>query len=323
MNPAVSIVVPVYNAERYLDQCLESVCNQTLKNIEIIAVNDGSTDGSRDILEEYRQRFTNFTIIDKEKAGVSAARNTGIKCAGGDYIGFVDSDDWVEPMMFEEMHSAAIKDNADIAVCRVRKCSDNKKPSGGMDLSLFEQYRGGFHWREVIQNIPFLRAYSYNKIYRRKLIEEHNIIFQDTRIHTDNLFMYASLTAAEKILCINKDFYYYRIHRDGQVTALADDRVFDVFKTYELLENYLKGKGIYTELKEQVTKRKLEEYIRDFRKIKDNKDIRKPYFKRMHKELQKTELNDDLLSPFPRRRRHILKLAKRNASYHSLAALLL
>jgi glycosyltransferase involved in cell wall biosynthesis len=323
MSPAVSIVIPVYNGERYLEQCLESVCNQTLKNIEIIAVNDGSTDSSRDILQEYRQRYSNLIIIDQEKAGASAARNKGMECAKGDYIGFVDADDWIDPMMFEEMYSSATKENADIAVCCVRRCSNQKKASGGMDLFFFEQYREGFHWRDVINKIPSLRAYSYNKIYRRNLLTENRITFPDIRIHTDNLFMYASVTAADKIVCINKAFYNYRIHGDGQLTVQADDRVFDVFKTYELLEDYLKEKGIYGELKEQVTKRKLEEYLRDFRKIKDNKNIRIPYFKMMHKELQNIELHDELLSRFPRRRRHILKLAKRNAFYHGLAAFLL
>ena len=311
MNSKVSIIIPVYNAEQYLEQCLASVCNQTLEDIEIIIVNDGSTDGSRSILERYLRKHSNINIIDKEKAGVAIARNTGIEFAGGEYIGFADADDWIEPVMFEEMYYSATEVNADIAVGCVKRYSDQRKTFGGMNLSFFEQFPKGFHWRDVIEKIPSLRAYSYNKIYRRKLLIDNNITFPDCRIHSDNLFMYASLTSAKKIICINKDFYYYRIHEDGQLTKLADERVFDVFKVYGLLENYLRDKGIYTELKEQVTKRKLEEYLRDFGKIRNNKNIRRSYFERMHRALQETELSNDILSTFSRRQRHILKLAKK------------
>lgn len=114
----ISIIVPVYNMEKYLRKCLDSLVNQTYNDIEIICVNDGSTDKSQDILEQYKNKYPKIIkVINKENGGLSDARNTGIKKAKGDYIGFVDSDDWVELDMFEKMYNYALKNKLDIVVC--------------------------------------------------------------------------------------------------------------------------------------------------------------------------------------------------------------
>ena len=112
----VSIIVPVYNVEKYLKRCLESLVNQTLKDIEIICVNDGSTDGSLAILNEYVRNDDRIVVINQENSGQSVARNRGIDVAKGEYIGFVDSDDWVCEDYFERLHNSAIQNNAEIAV---------------------------------------------------------------------------------------------------------------------------------------------------------------------------------------------------------------
>lgn len=112
----VSIIVPVYNVENYLSRCLNSLINQTLKDIEIICVNDGSTDGSSAILEEFAQKDSRIRIVNKENGGLSSARNEGLKYVTSDYVGFVDSDDWIEPDTYESALSAVQKTNADI-VC--------------------------------------------------------------------------------------------------------------------------------------------------------------------------------------------------------------
>lgn len=112
----VSIIVPVYNVEKYLKRCLDSLVNQTLKDIEIICVNDGSTDGSLAILNEYVRNDDRIVVINQENSGQSVARNRGIDVAKGEYIGFVDSDDWVCEDYFERLHNSAIQNNAEIAV---------------------------------------------------------------------------------------------------------------------------------------------------------------------------------------------------------------
>ena len=117
----VSIIIPVYNVEQYLPKCLDSIINQTLKDIEIICINDGSTDNSLSILKEYASKDDRMIIIDKENKGQGIARNLGIKKAKGKYIGFVDPDDWVDIQMFEKMYNQAQKLNSEIVICDLVK----------------------------------------------------------------------------------------------------------------------------------------------------------------------------------------------------------
>lgn len=112
----VSIIVPIYNVEKYLKRCLDSLVNQTLNDIEIICINDGSTDGSLEILNEYGRRDDRIVIINQENSGLSATRNKGIDIAKGQFIGFVDSDDWVSKDYFEKLYNSAIQNEAEIAV---------------------------------------------------------------------------------------------------------------------------------------------------------------------------------------------------------------
>ena len=115
-NMKISIIVPVYNVEKYLERCLDSLINQTLKDIEIICINDGSTDNSSEILKEYAKKDSRIIIINQNNQGISVARNNGMNKAKGKYIGFVDSDDWVDLDFFEKLYKAAEKHNAQIAV---------------------------------------------------------------------------------------------------------------------------------------------------------------------------------------------------------------
>ena len=113
----VSIIVPVYNSEKYLKKCIESIQKQTLKDMQIILINDGSTDNSLSICKEYQKRDNRIEVIDKANMGVSSARNTGIEAAIGEYIGFVDADDWIEPEMYENMYHQVKQMQADVCMC--------------------------------------------------------------------------------------------------------------------------------------------------------------------------------------------------------------
>ena len=125
MKPLVSVIVPVYNVERYVQQCLESLVNQTLKEIEIIIVNDGSTDGSAEICNKYAKMDSRIVYITKENGGLSEARNVGLKYASADYIGFVDSDDYVDLDFFKVLYDLTQKNNAKISVGAIRRVDEN------------------------------------------------------------------------------------------------------------------------------------------------------------------------------------------------------
>ncbi|UJF15261.1 glycosyltransferase [Jeotgalibaca sp. MA1X17-3] len=123
----VSIIVPVYNVEKYLKKSIESLMNQTLKDIEIILVNDGSTDNSLFICKQYEKKDFRIKVIDKNNGGVSSARNIGIELASGQYIGFIDPDDWIEPEMYEKMYSKIEKTKSDVCICNYIKEKNKKK----------------------------------------------------------------------------------------------------------------------------------------------------------------------------------------------------
>ena len=117
MNPKISIIVPIYNVEKYLPKCIDSIINQTLENIEIILVNDGSTDSCAEIIESYANKDNRIKVIHKKNGGQSSARNMGLDIAKGEYIGFVDSDDWLHYDMYENMYKSIKKVNSDLCVC--------------------------------------------------------------------------------------------------------------------------------------------------------------------------------------------------------------
>ena len=119
-NPFISIVVPIYNVEKYLKKCVESILNQTYKNFELILVDDGSPDRCGEICEDLKKKDLRIRVIHKENGGLSSARNAGIDVAKGEYIGFVDSDDYIEPFMYEKLVNAVVKDNCLLSVCSVK-----------------------------------------------------------------------------------------------------------------------------------------------------------------------------------------------------------
>jgi len=198
--PNVSVIVPVYNVEKYLRQCLDSVVNQTLKDIEIICVNDGSTDKSAEILEEYADRVT---IVNQKNAGLSGARNTGIKHATGEYIGFVDSDDFVAPDFFEKLYAAAAKYNADIALTNI--C----RPSGrAVKLKSLKEEKLFTEMQDRINaaSIP-TSNYVWNRIYRKEILQHEFVL---GRYFEDMEWSIKTIYAAKSLVTVPGTAYYYR-----------------------------------------------------------------------------------------------------------------
>lgn len=180
MSVSVSIIVPCYNVAAYLDQCMESLTGQSMKDIEIICVNDGSSDCTAEILREWRNRDRRVRIIDQKNSGVSAARNSGMAAAAGTYIGFVDPDDMVERNMFQRLVTAAAEKEADVAVCGYHEfcdCGDMDMPERGWSPSAgffpeekAERFRRGTPWSRCAGTV-------WNKLIRRELLEENGLRF--------------------------------------------------------------------------------------------------------------------------------------------------
>lgn len=206
----ISVIIPVYNTESYLRKCLDSIVNQTLKDIEIICINDCSTDSSRDILKEYEQKDNRIRIIDFEKnKGVSVARNSGINVATGEYIGFVDSDDFIDLDFYEKLYDKAIETNSDIVKGNLKYIENNQ------ELKDFQNLNDKIRENKFNFNCNFSTA-----IYRTDLIKSNHINFlEDVSWSEDRLFQVMALLHANNINVIDDTFYYYISHKNSLTTG--------------------------------------------------------------------------------------------------------
>ncbi|MBU5681115.1 glycosyltransferase family 2 protein [Blautia sp. MSJ-9] len=224
--PQISIIVPVYNTEKYLKKCIESLQNQMLTDIQIILVNDGSKDKSGEICEEYAKKDLRIKVIHKENGGLSDARNVGIAEAEAECIGFVDSDDYVDPKFFYELYKKMQQYKADIAVGGIRHIDNLGKILNVRCIeeeAVFDRYGG-------MKELLFSKRISNsvcNKIFRRELFKE--VCFPKGRLYEDEFVTYRLFDKAQKSIMVNTVFYYYRsnpksiTHREFSVQEL--DRI--------------------------------------------------------------------------------------------------
>ena len=204
----VSIIVPVYNVEKYLKKCLDSLINQTLKDIEIICINDGSTDKSLEILEAYKNRDSRIILLNQENSGQSVARNRGIEIAKGEYLGFVDPDDWIDLDFFEKLYYSATSNDADIAVGGIIRVTGIKKKK----FLNFEKetLTDNANLKFELCDVPE-KSYVTNKIYKTQKLKEINLKFEEGRIFEDCIFTPQALFYLGKIVTVPNIYYYYLI----------------------------------------------------------------------------------------------------------------
>lgn len=207
----VSVIVPVYNVKQYLPKCIDSIRNQTMKDIEIILIDDGSTDGSAEICYQYASEDPRIRVLHKENEGLSAARNDGIQMAQADYIIFVDGDDWVEPGFCELPYQAAIEHNVEV-VCfqytTILKSGKRVECNPQEDCFLAKG------------DIPILqRVEAWSKLYHKKLFND--ILFPIGQVYEDIATTHRLLHSANGIYLMNQPLYNYRIDRGGSITETA------------------------------------------------------------------------------------------------------
>ena len=236
----VSIIIPVHNTAHFLPKCLNSVLNQTLKDIEVVIINDGSTDQSKEIIEEYCRVHKNIVSIDQQFSGPAIARNKAIKKTRGSYIGFVDSDDWIEPNMFEMLYQSAFENDADVVICNFsfyREKSDQLIKSNPPDL------KDNITGEEALKFFLMqdgITGHIWNKLYRREMLLKYEISFPVQKMHEDVIFTIKSLYHSPKVAYIPGYYYYYRI-REGSLTQAFQEEHTDAFKvlldTHSFLNN--------------------------------------------------------------------------------------
>lgn len=213
----ISIIVPVYNVEKYLSKCIDSILNQSFKDFELILVNDGSTDNSGKICDEYKKNNTNITVIHKKNGGLSSARNTGLSICKGEYIAFIDSDDYIHPKMFEVLYNNLILYAADISICdyeRVIEKTENKVEE--INNIVVKQYDNieAIERLYTEDNAKFIIC--CNKLYKRELF--NNIKFENGKYHEDEYIIPKILYKCKKVIFNDCKLYYYLI-RPGSITG--------------------------------------------------------------------------------------------------------
>ncbi|HOO26675.1 MAG TPA: glycosyltransferase family 2 protein [Clostridiales bacterium] len=234
-EPTLSIIVPVYNVEAYLPACLDSLLNQDFENFEIILVNDGSTDSSGKICEEYAKKHKNVRLINQENRGLSAARNAGLDEALGACLAFVDSDDFVSPAMYKDLYKTLCEKGADLAICAYQKVDEAglplENPRGFSPCELTGQ--------KAMENL-FTPDYVYftiacNKIFRRPLFED--LRFPQGKIFEDGYAAFRYYHKSQKVACTDNVGYFYRDRKNsisknaqGLLSLDATDANFDAFR---------------------------------------------------------------------------------------------
>ncbi len=213
----ISIIVPVYNVEKYLENCIDSILNQTFKDFELILVNDGSIDNSLEICKHYKNIDDRIYIINKKNGGLSSARNAGLDIAKGEYIGFVDSDDYIHPQMYEILYDQIIKNKADISMCEFKKVSEFNKNELANKVVLNKEAEI-LNNKEAVyklgENDSVTYVVAWNKLYKKSLF--NNVKFKEGIIHEDEYIIHRLLYQAKKIVYIKEKLHFY-LQREGSI----------------------------------------------------------------------------------------------------------
>ena len=283
----ISIIVPVYNTAKYLDKCIQTLIKQTLEDIEIIFINDGSEDGSAEILKNYAKNDKRISILNQNHKRQGAARNYGLSIAQGEYIGFVDSDDWVELDMFEKLYYQAKETDSDIVMCSMNTFEDGTNKiivNTYNTLDIFNQkfFENSFTPQDTLNFIFNISVSPCNKIYRKSLIVKNNIKFPENIYFEDNAFLFKSWLNAKKISLLNQKLYQYR--KSTASTTKSDKNKLDIFKTLDLTKNILEENNYYNRLKTDYLRYKSASLQYWFSSIQ-NKSIKLLFFIKLLKEM--------------------------------------
>ncbi len=297
----ISVIVPVYNTKVYLERCLESICNQTYHNLEIIVVDDGSTDGSESICDEFADKDSRIVVVHQKNGGLPSARRTGLRASTADYVSFVDSDDWIEPDMIFCLYDALSGNNADISVgrqvldkgdtCHIE--AERSFVSGLLsknDIAHHVIYSDDYKQRGISPNF-------WDKLYKKDIIAKRQYRLDlNTKYAEDDICVYGALLDANKVAFVNKLIYHY-CRRDDSMTSAADNRYFERITLF-----YLQMKAVFEEQSEaELLMKKLNRYMIEFILRGVNKNFGFgfgnviPFYLPPYKKLQELNVHDIVL----------------------------
>lgn len=270
-SPKVTIITPIYNGEKYLEECIDSVLNQTFADFELICVDDGSTDRTNEILDRYRAADSRVQVYHQKNQYAGVARNTGMDHANGKYVLFLDGDDFFEPDMVQKLYTQIEQDEADICLCGGYQYDDKNKisiPANGYLSRKLLPETIPFSVREaeeVIFNITTMHL--HNKLFRSEFIKRNNIRFKPYRLGEDAGFVLHALSSAERITVVNERLFHYRVNTGISVTDSAAGDILAGYETLMEAKKELTERGVYTDkLRKSFANKALGNCMHFFRK---------------------------------------------------------
>ena len=249
---AISVIIPVYNVEKYLGRCLDSVVNQTFTDIEIICINDGSSDNSLEILKRYAQRDRRIKIFTQENSGLSASRNVGMKYASGDYIYFIDSDDYLVKTAFEELYKIATINNTDLIIFKLLNFENQTNhviSKRYHEMFFLKNINYIFNYKDIKEHLFSVDVTTCTKFFKRELLD--GLHFQEGLIFEDNLFYVDYIFEAKRIIFYDKYLYNRRIRPDS-ITRGNGKNHMDILEISNRIIDKTKKLGCYEEFKTQL-----------------------------------------------------------------------
>lgn len=294
----MSVIIPVYNVEKYLRQCMDSILNQTLSELELICVDDGSTDSSLEILREYEKKDSRVKVLQQENLGAGAARNKGLKIATGKYLSFLDADDFFLPEMLEETYEKCEALNAQICIYQVRRYNDVTKKTWFDKGSFRYEYipkKEVFSYKDMPDYIlDTFQNWAWNKLISHDLVKENNLQFQEILRTNDFLFVALCMTLAERITVLEKPLVYYRVGMKNNLQSTNYKHPLEFLKAFRAVKKELEEKGIFDEIERSYVNKILSGCIYNLKSIEDKDAKRTLYY-----ELKKNAFDDFRISGKP------------------------
>ncbi len=280
----ISVIIPVYKVEKYVEKCIQSVINQTYENLQIILVDDGSPDNCGKICDEYAKKDHRIEVIHKSNGGLSDARNKGLEIAKGEYIGFVDSDDYIEADMYEVLYNLLKQYNADVSICNFYTVSQGKISVKNADNGINEYNR-----IEILKEILLdknIQSYAWNKLYKKELFDE--IKYPIGKKYEDIGTTFFLLEKCNKVVVTGKSEYYYINRQDSIVNNVTETTITDyielIMQRYDYIEENIKELSSYNK---DYLKRILKTAEKDIKSLNEVGDYTKKKYEELYNKVQK------------------------------------
>jgi len=276
----VSVVIPVYNIEKHLEQCMDSVLGQTLKEIEVICVDDGSTDSSPAILARYAQKDGRVRVITQTNAGPGVARNAGMEQASGEYLIFLDSDDWFEPNFLENMLYTAERHKADVTICKAVEFDTATGKELPTQWMMKEQYLPGpeFAPEEIAEHLfQFTYGMPWDKFYRRDWLLKTEIRYPALKNSEDLAFVFPSLLAARKIAILSEVMIHHRVNRGTSVSNSRTKQPTAPYEAFQIVKDYLDREALMERYRRSFLNWAMEFLVWHVSNMRD-REIQRRYF---------------------------------------------